>query len=66
MANMPNIRYYLNSDRSRIFHNFERYRFARLAAYLRRREPDDSIGYSILVYQLTDADVARALDGPPP
>ena len=49
-----------------VFHNFERYRFARLAAYLRRREPDDSIGYSILVYQLTDADVARALDGPPP
>lgn len=49
-----------------IFYDFEQYRFARLAAYLRRREPDDSVGYSILVYRLTDADVSRALDGPPP
>ena len=49
-----------------VFDDFEQYRFARLAAYLRQREPDDSIGYSILVYRLTDADVSRALDGPPP
>jgi len=49
-----------------IFYDYEQYRFARLAAFLRQREPDDSIGFSILVYRLTDADVARALDGPPP
>ncbi|MBI5769182.1 MAG: glycosyltransferase family 39 protein [Verrucomicrobia bacterium] len=42
------------------------YRFARLTAFLRQREPDDTINYSILVYQLTDADIARAVDGPPP
>ncbi len=45
---------------------FEMYRFARLTAYLRKREPDDNINYSILVYKLTDADLAHALDGPPP
>jgi hypothetical protein len=45
---------------------FEMWRLARLTAYLRQREPDDSINYSILVYHLTDADLARALEGPPP
>src|SRR3989442_1506121 len=45
---------------------FEVYRFARLIAYLRQREPDKEINYSILVYHLTDADVERVLDGPPP
>jgi hypothetical protein len=50
----------------RVFSDFEQYRTARLAAYLRHREPDDSIGYSILVYRLSDADVSHALDGPPP
>ncbi len=37
-------------------------RFAKLCAFLRRREPDDSAGYSILIYELTDADVAGALE----
>jgi hypothetical protein len=46
--------------------DFDELRFARLAAYLRRREPDDQIGHSILVYRLTDADLDRALHGPPP
>ena len=45
---------------------FDEYRLARLTAYLRRREPDDNVNFSILVYRLTDADVSRALDGPPP
>ena len=45
---------------------FEQLRFARLAAYLRRREPDDHVGYSILIYRLSDDDVRRALLGPPP
>jgi hypothetical protein len=40
-------------------------RFTRLASFLRAREPDDEIGYSILVYRLSDQDIARALDGPP-
>lgn len=45
---------------------FEMTRFARLTAFLRQRKPDDSVNYSILVYRLSDAEVARALDGPPP
>jgi hypothetical protein len=38
---------------------------ARLLAFLRQREPDHQIGYSILIYRLTDADVHEALTGPP-
>ena len=44
---------------------YDTLRFTRLASFLRAREPDDEIGYSILVYRLSDEDVARALDGPP-
>lgn len=44
---------------------FDRLRLARLAAYLRQREPDDSIGYSILIYRLTEEDVRAALYGRP-
>jgi tetratricopeptide (TPR) repeat protein len=49
----------------RLLSDFEEYRFARLAAFLRQREPDANVNFSILIYHLTDADVARALDGPP-
>jgi len=45
---------------------FDELQFARLAAFLRQRQPDDYIGYSILVYRLSDSDVRRALAGPPP
>lgn len=44
---------------------FERLRFRRLCSFLRQRRPDEQVGYSILIYRLTDADVAQALDGPP-
>lgn len=40
-------------------------RFYRLAAFLRQREPDDEVNYSILVYQLSEDDLSRALNGPP-
>jgi hypothetical protein len=45
---------------------FEMYRFARLTAYLRQLQPVDNLNGSILVYRLSDADIARAFDGPPP
>jgi hypothetical protein len=45
--------------------DFEFLRFHRLAAFLRQREPDDNVGFSILVFHLTDEDLTRALDGPP-
>jgi hypothetical protein len=44
---------------------FLRMRFARLCAALRQREPDAMVGYSILIYRLTDRQVRDALYGPP-
>jgi hypothetical protein len=44
---------------------FDQLRLARLCAFLRRREPDDHIGYSILIYRMTDQQVRSALFGPP-
>jgi hypothetical protein len=41
-------------------------RLARLCAYLRHRIPDDEVGYSILIYRLSDEEVQRALGGPSP
>ena len=46
--------------------DFDELRFMRLAAFLRQREPDDTVNYSILVYRLNDAALDRALHGPPP
>jgi 4-amino-4-deoxy-L-arabinose transferase-like glycosyltransferase len=37
-------------------------RLGRLMAFLRHREPDDQVGHSILIYRLSDAEVARAVD----
>lgn len=45
---------------------FDTYRFARLTAYLRQRSPEGTINGSILIYRLGEADLARALGGPPP
>jgi len=45
---------------------YQKLRFMRLCAHLRRREPDAMPGYSILVYALSDADVDRFVNGPPP
>lgn len=50
----------------RIIRDFAEYRFARLTAWLRQREPDGHVNYSILAYQLTAADLAAALEGPAP
>jgi hypothetical protein len=49
-----------------LFAEFDRLRTGRLVAFLRHREPDAMVGYSILIYRLTDADVALALNGPAP
>ena len=43
---------------------FERLRFARLLAWLREREPEDRVGYSILIYRLGPDDLRAALEGP--
>ncbi len=41
-------------------------RFERLAAFLRRREPDRQLNHSLMVYRLTAADLETALHGPAP
>jgi hypothetical protein len=46
-------------------YQLEQLRVARLMAYLRHREPDDQVGWSILIHRLSDAEVQAALDGPP-
>jgi len=49
-----------------LFVQFDQLRMGRLAAFLRRRQPDAMIGYSILIYRLSDAEVVQALSGPAP
>ncbi len=46
------------------FNRFQKLRFGRLCAYLRQREPADYVGYSILIYRLTEDQVFEALYGP--
>ena len=49
-----------------LFAQFDQLRTGRLVAFLRRRQPDATIGYSILIYRLSDGDVSSALNGPAP
>jgi len=42
-----------------------RLRLARLCAFLRQREPYDNVGYSILIYRLSDQEVWSAVAGRP-
>ena len=48
-----------------LFRQYEHMRFARLTSFLRQREPDFEINYSILVYRLGASDLAQAVEGPP-
>jgi hypothetical protein len=41
---------------------YECARFTRLAAWLRQREPDAQVNHSILIYKVTDQDLAGAFD----
>ena len=43
---------------------FDELRFGRLCHFLRQREPDAHIGYSILIYRLTAEDLRRYLEDP--
>jgi hypothetical protein len=44
--------------------SFDNYQLNRLCAYLRQREPDDQVGYSILIYTLGAKDLDTALNQP--
>lgn len=55
-------------ERRRVFDTITAYnhaRAARLFAFLRLREPDDFVGYSILVYRLDERDLEAAQFKPP-
>ena len=45
----------------KVIEAFRQVRFARLCAYLRQREPDYQVGYSILVFYLNQKDIDKAL-----
>jgi hypothetical protein len=47
-----------------LFGDLDQLRTGRLLAFLRGRRPDAMVGYSILIYRLTDADVSQALNDP--
>lgn len=53
---------------ARLARSYGNLRAGRLFAHLRQREPDASVGHSILIYRLDDAEVERAIDPaqPPP
>lgn len=49
---------------ARVIGTFRWVRLARLCAYLRERQPDDQVGYSILIYRLTAEELDAALNVP--
>jgi hypothetical protein len=51
---------------AKAFHTYDQYRFARLAAALKKREPDAEVGHSILIYRVSEPELDRALFGPAP
>ncbi len=51
--------------RSARLRTFRALRFGRLCAYLRHQKPIANVGYSILVFHLSQADLDAALTGPP-
>ena len=50
-----------STPREQTIYEFEQLRLARLCAYLRRREPDDRVAYSILVYHVSNDELQLAL-----
>ncbi len=49
-----------------LYHGFDYLRFSRLCAWLRHhREPDATVGYSLLIWRLSFRDLEAALFGPP-
>ena len=44
---------------------YDTLRLCRLCTFLLQRQPDDNVGYSILIYRLTAEDVKKAIWGPP-
>ena len=65
-SNMLSINGEMSQCSENTLSRFERLRFARLCAYLKKREPDAHVGYSILIYVVSPAELQDALFGPSP
>jgi hypothetical protein len=50
-----------SNQQDRMIYEFEQLRFARLCAHLRRREPDDRVAYSILIFHVSADELQDAL-----
>jgi hypothetical protein len=61
----PGVQLTLKADEWERIRLFEWLRFNRLCAYLRGRGPDSRVTHGLLVYELSGAELAVALDGPP-
>lgn len=51
------------SEWEKAWRTYAQLRFARLCHYLRARQPDDMVGYSILIYRLDQTELDAALNG---
>jgi hypothetical protein len=51
----------LTPDEASRYRIYDGLRFARLAAYLRTRDPDDRVTYSTLVYEVSANELQQAL-----
>jgi hypothetical protein len=49
---------------SQLFRQWEQLRFTRLTHFLRRREPDAHVNYSILIFRVDEKELARSLNDP--
>jgi hypothetical protein len=58
---LKNIQEGRSNDVERMIYEFEQLRFARLCAHLRRREPDDRVAYSILIYYVSENELEEAI-----
>lgn len=54
------------TDHQAVYDLYQKLRFTRICGHLRRRGPDEWIGYSILVFNVTDDQIRAYIDGPPP
>ena len=48
-----------------LFRQLEQLRFTRLTHFLRRREPDAHVNFSVLIYRVDADELTRAMTGPP-
>ena len=63
LKNLVDEQKFITQNDPKIDWNFNQLQFARLSHYLKRREPDENIGYSILIYKVSADELKTALYG---